>query len=201
MTRKVIALTFLFLMLAVCASNGTEDFNVAGKWLINGTGHVDKSFVRSRLELSGYINFQTSEGEEIQMIESYDAYIRIDATTLNIKVYDEYITNGIQLSVPVPARIPTEEYPIELPTLTYDGLTYDVKITGTNSGTVLITGVVKDVGIIGDVEIETESKIWREGTSEPETDSGKSSGCKTGAGMTVLMLMGVIKLVRNRHRD
>lgn len=203
--KRILACIVSVLVFSSCAYAASETFDIAGRWLMKGVGHVDKSFVRSSLALEGYMNIQTSGiSQDVQMIESYDAYLRIDATTLGIKVYDEYIENGIKISAPVPTRIPTAAYPIELPSVTYDGLTYYVKITGSNSGTVTIQGVVKDVNIIGDVELDSDCKIWRAGTPEPEIDEGKSSGCdfagSTGFGMMTLalmMLLGGSKRVRN----
>lgn len=200
--KRILACIVSVLVFSSCAYADSETFDIAGRWLMKGVGHVDKSFVRSSLALEGYMNIQTSGiSQDVQMIESYDAYLRIDATTLGIKVYDEHIENGIKISAPVPTRIPTESYPIELPSVTYDGLTYSVKITGSNSGTVTIQGVIKDVDIIGDLELDSDCKIWRAGTPEPEIDEGKSSGCDSGFGMMTLalmmMLLGGSKHVRN----
>lgn len=200
MTRKIFVLIALSLVLSSYAYGDSESFDASGKWLIKGVGHVDKSFVRSSLEIEGYINLHTSSGENVNIFESYDAYLRIDATTLGIKVYDEYASEKLNDPVPIPTRIPTASYPIELPTITYDGLTYDATITGSNSGTLTIQGVIRDVSIIGDLELDSDCKIWRAGTTEPEIDTGKSSGCNSGLGTMMLafmILLGVRKRVRN----
>lgn len=200
MTRKIFVLIALSLVLSSYAYGDSESFDASGKWLIKGVGHVDKSFVRSSLEIEGYINLNTSSGENVNILESYDAYLRIDATTLGIKVYDEYASEKLNDPVPIPTRIPTASYPIELPTITYDGLTYDATITGSNSGTLTIQGVIRDVSIIGDLELDSDCKIWRAGTTEPEIDTGKSSGCNSGLGTMMLafmILLGVRKRVRN----
>ena len=200
MTRKIFVLIALSLVLSSYAYGDSESFDASGKWLIKGVGHVDKSFVRSSLEIEGYINLNTSSGENVNILESYDAYLRIDATTLGRKVYDEYASEKLNDPVPIPTRIPTASYPIELPTITYDGLTYDATITGSNSGTLTIQGVIRDVSIIGDLELDSDCKIWRAGTTEPEIDTGKSSGCNSGLGTMMLafmILLGVRKRVRN----
>lgn len=200
MTRKIFVLIALSLVLSSYAYGDSESFDASGKWLIKGVGHVDKSFVRSSLEIEGYINLNTSSGENVNILESYDAYLRIDATTLGIKVYDEYASEKLNDPVPIPTRIPTTSYPIELPTITYDGLTYDATITGSNSGTLTIQGVIRDVSIIGDLELDSDCKIWRAGTTEPEIDTGKSSGCNSGLETMMLafmILLGVRKRVRN----
>ncbi len=188
-------------MYSSCVLGESESFDIAGRWLIKGVGHVDKSFIRSSLELNGYMNIQTSGiSGDIQLMESYDGYLRIYATTLDIKVYDEYMENGIKISVPVPTRIPTADYPIELPAITNDGITYEITITGSNSGTVTITGVIRDVSVIGDVDLDSDCKFWREGTPEPKIDESKSSGCNSGFGILTLALMFMIgghKRVRN----
>ena len=201
--KRIFACMVLTLVFSSCAAYAdSESFDVAGTWLIKGVGHVDKSFVRSSLELSGYMNLKTENSdilsEDIRCLTSYDIYLRIDATTLNIKVYDKHIENSIKTAVPIPSRIPTTAYPIELPTVTYDDLTYAATLTGSNSGTVTITGVIKDVDVIGDLDLDSDCKIWRAGTPEPEIDTGKSSGCNSGFGIIAMILtLGVIKRVWN----
>ena len=206
MTRKIFACIAFALVFSSSASwADTESFDIAGTWLIKGVGHVDKSFVRSSLELSGYMNLQTESSdvlsEDFQLLTSYDIYLRIDATTLSVKVYDKHIENGIKEAIPVPTRIPTAAYPIELPDITYDDLTYSPMITGSNSGTLTIKGVIKDVSIIGDVDLDSDCKFWRAGTPEPSIDESKSSGCNSGFGVIVMLalmlLHGRKKYVRN----
>ena len=206
MTKKIFACIALTLMLVSSTAHAdSESFDVSGTWLIKGVGHVDKSFVRSSLELSGYMNLQTENSDvlsqDLRLLTSYDIYLRIDATTLNVKVYDKHIENGIRVNVPVPTRIPTAAYPIELPDITYDDLTYSPMITGSNSGTLTIKGVIKDVSIIGDVDLDSDCKFWRAGTPEPSIDESKSSGCNSGFGVIVMLalmlLPGGRKYVRN----
>ena len=205
MTRKIFAFIALPLALSLVlgssAYSDTESFDAGGRWLIKGVGHVDKGFIRSSLEIEGYINLNTSSGEYANMLESYEAYIRIDATTLGIKIYDEYTSEKVNNPVPIPKRIPTASYPIELPTVTYNDLTYDATITGSNSGTLTIQGIVKNVSVIGDLELDSDCKMWRQGTEEPAIDTGKSSGCNsgivTGIFAALLVFMGVRKRVRN----
>ena len=77
MTRKIFACIAFALMFSSSVSwADTESFDVAGTWIIKGVGHVDKSFVRSSLELSGYMNFQTEKSdvlsEDLQLLTSYD---------------------------------------------------------------------------------------------------------------------------------
>ncbi|MBQ3448862.1 MAG: hypothetical protein IJG34_03060, partial [Synergistaceae bacterium] len=192
------------LTLMICTSAAyadTEDYDVAGTWMIKGVGHVDKSFVRSSLELSGNMYIQTESSDilsqDMRMLTSYDIYLRIDASTLNIKVYDKHIENRIRVNVPVPTRIPTAEYPIELPDVTYDDITYSATLTGANSGTVTISGIIRDVDVIGDLELDSDCKIWRAGTPEPKIDEGKNSGCNSFFGIIAMILtLGVIKRVR-----
>ncbi len=202
--KKFLVCIIIVLMCSSCAFTESESFDIAGRWLIKGVGHVDKSFVRSSLELSGYMNIQTSGiSGDIQLLESYDGYLRIDATTLDIKVYDKHMENGIRTSVPVPTRIPTADYPIELPAITTDdGITYKITITGSNSGTVTITGVIRDVSVIGDVDLDSDCKFWRNGTPEPKIDESKNSGCNSSLNILTLILIlifvtGVQKRVRN----
>lgn len=200
--KRIFAFMAVSLVFASWAAYAdTETFDAAGTWLIKGVGHVDKSFVRSSLELSGNMYIQTESSDilsqDMRMLTSYDIYLRIDASTLNIKVYDKHIENRIRVNVPVPTRIPTAEYPIELPDVTYDDITYSATLTGANSGTVTISGIIRDVDVIGDLELDSDCKIWRAGTPEPKIDEGKNSGCNSFFGIIAMILtLGVIKRVR-----
>ncbi|MBQ9628861.1 MAG: hypothetical protein IJR43_06360 [Synergistaceae bacterium] len=200
--KKILAFMAVSLVFASWAAYAdTETFDASGTWLIKGVGHVDKSFVRSSLELSGNMYIQTESSDilsqDMRMLTSYDIYLRIDASTLNIKVYDKHIENRIRVNVPVPTRIPTAEYPIELPDVTYDDITYSATLTGANSGTVTISGIIRDVDVIGDLELDSDCKIWRAGTPEPKIDEGKNSGCNSFFGIIAMILtLGVIKRVR-----
>ena len=212
-------------LITLCACNilNAEDYDISGNWLVHGEGFVEKSFVRSSLELEGNMTLTTRTLREIsrdiqaliidnqtvtdlsnELLDSdmkaltdYNIHIRLDATELNIKAWEEYLLNGINIPVLLPEMRPTNNNPFTLPAVTYEGLTYQVTFTGIDSGTVKITGYI-DVDLVGDCEVNSDSSIWREGTSEPARSSS-SSGCNSGMGIFAfaLLLTGVLKFVRH----
>lgn len=208
----------LIISLLVCSSLNGEDYDIAGQWNLKGSGHVDKGVVRSSLALNGKLNIYTASTPEIlanttsrdlvdenllsgdlRFITGYDIYLRIDATTLGIKVYDDNIPNGIRIPVPLPEMRPTVNEPYSLPPVTYDNLTYTVKFTSIYSGTVEIRGVIDDIDVINSVELDSECITWKEGTPEPHIDEEKDSGCNSGIGIISLALifMEVLRFVRH----
>ena len=212
-------------LITLCACNilNAEDYDISGNWLVHGEGFVEKSFVRSSLELEGNMTLTTRTLREIsrdiqaliidnetvtnlsnELLDSdmkaltdYNIHIRLDATELNIKAWEEYLLNGIKIPVLLPEMRPTNNNPFTLPAVTYEGLTYQVTFTSIDSGTVKITGYI-DVDLVGDCEVNSDSSIWREGTSEPARSSS-SSGCNSGMGIFAfaLLLTGVLKFVRH----
>ena len=213
-------------LIILCACNvlNAEDYDISGNWLVHGEGFVEKSFVRSSLELNGNMTLTTRTLREIsrdiqaliidnetvtdlsnELLDSdmralteYNIHIRLDATTLDIKAWEEYLLNGIKIPVLLPEMRPTNNNPFILPAVTYDGLTYQVTFTSINSGTVKITGYI-DVDLVGSCEVNSDSSIWKEGTNEPARSSSKS-GCNSGMGIfacVLLLLAGVLKFVRH----
>ncbi|MBQ7561343.1 MAG: hypothetical protein IJS99_05880 [Synergistaceae bacterium] len=212
-----------FIILSACNILNAEDYDISGAWLVHGEGFAEKSFVRSSLELTGDMTLTTRTLREIsrdiqaliinnetvtdlsnELLDSdmkaltdYNIHIRLDATSLNIKAWEEYLLNGIKIPILLPEMRPTNNEPFTLPAVTYEGLTYQVTFTDIDSGTVRITGYI-DVDLVGSCEINSDSSIWRNGTSEP-TRSSSSSGCNSGMGIFefALLLTGVLKFVRH----
>ena len=222
MTRKIL-LACLILLLSVSSLSAESDFDLSGLWHIYGEGFAEKGFVRVSLELSGNMQLTTQTIEEISpdlkeiisddltlkvdpahdkwlksdmnALTGYEVYLKLTATQLDIKAGEEYLPNGIKIPVLIPDIRPSVDDPFRLPAVSYDGLKYELIITGVDSGVLNLTGYI-DVDTVGECELNTECMVWRDGSSRPSGE-GKSSGCNSGWGIFALMLIGVIKFVRN----
>lgn len=209
--RKILLACFVLLLCS--ASVCGEEYDISGFWNIKGQGFAEKSFVRVSLSLTGVMQLKTSTAQEVaqnflgydadnidaKFLTSYDIYLRIDATGLDIKAWEDNIPNGIEIPVPLPEMRPTVNQPYTLPvSVTSEGLTYSVTLTSIESGKVRITGYV-DLDTIGSTEINSECALWKFGTPMPQLESETSSGCNSGFGAWViaLLLLGVRKNVRD----
>ena len=209
--RKIL-LACLVLLLCSASVCG-EEYDISGYWNIKGQGFAEKSFVRVSLSLTGILQLKTSTAQEVardftgydvasvdaRFLTSYDIYLRIDATGIDIKAWEDNIPNGINIPVPLPEMRPTLNDPYTLPiSVSSEGLTYSVTLTSTESGKVRITGYV-DLDTIGSTEINSDCALWKFGTPMPEFESETSSGCSSGFGAWViaLVLLGVCKNVRD----
>ena len=210
-TRKILLACFVLLLCSATVCG--EEYDISGLWNIKGQGFAEKSFVRVKLSLSGNMTLKTSTAQEVaqrftgydannvdaRFLTSYDINLRIDATGIDIKAWEDNIPNGIEIPVPLPEMRPTVNEPYTLPvSLSSQGLTYTFTLTSTESGKVRITGYV-DLDTIGVTEINTDCALWKYGTPMPAFESETSSGCDSGFGAWViaLLLLGVRKNVRD----
>ena len=219
---KKFFLCVMFMIFAVSA----EGFNVSGKWNILGTGFVEKSFVRISLELRGEMNLTTSEAMNLShdmvnvisndtstfisrdkisdysdCLTGYEINLSLyafDKTGLDIKIWEDNYPNGIIIPILFPDFTPTLNNPFVLPAVTHNGLTYQVTFTSETSGKLRVT-VYVDTEYVGDIEINSDCAIWKNGTSRPSIVSETSSGCDSGTGIFAVMILlsGVRKFVRN----
>lgn len=214
--RKILLACAIIVLL--CQSVIAEDYDVAGLWLIEGSGFVEKSFVRISLELDGDMNLTTATTQEIKdnvisrdlvsddllsgdlkFLTAYDINLEIAATMADISVWKDHIPNGIRVPVPLPAEAPSAEFPYTLPVaVQHEGLTYQVTLTSAESGKVRITGIV-DFDEVSGVEINSDCAFWKDGTQKPKLEEETSSGCNSGVGelMLLLVIAGVMKIVRD----
>ena len=223
---KKFVLACMFVVLGSVSAIG-EEYDIAGLWDIDGDGFVEKEFLRVSLELDGYMILTTATTQEIlddavsrdlvrqeyadradvlsgdvKFLTGYDINLTITATNLDIRAWSERIPNGIRIPVPVPERVPSANYPYELPVQPrVDGLNYKITLTSATSGKVNITGYI-DLDVVGETEINSECLIWKHGTTKPQSDGGSSSGCNAGtsgvfAVMMLVIFAGVKKFVRN----
>ena len=215
MRRILLACAIIVLF---CQSVIADDYDLSGLWHIGGTGFVEKSFVRISLQLDGDMTLTTATTQEIKdnaisrdlvsddllsgdlkFLTAYDINLEISATMAEINVWKDHIPNGIRVTVPLPEKAPSNEFPYTLPVaLEHEGLTYRVTLTSAVSGKVRITGTV-NFDEVGDVEINSDCAFWKDGTEKPKLEEETSSGCNSGIGelMLLLVIAGVMKIVRN----
>ena len=217
MMRKIVLACVMFVLAASSAL--CDEYDLAGLWDIAGTGFVEKGILRVSLELDGDMTLTTASTQEIlnnavsrdlvspdllsgdlRFLTAYDINLKITATNLDINAWSDHIPNGIKIPAPLPAEAPSEEYPYELPIYVYsEGLTYRMTLTSTTSGKVRITGNIQLDDPVGSIEINSDCAFWKHGTPKPRLEEETSSGCDSGIGafMLVLIFAGVRKIVWN----
>ena len=225
MLRKIfIALLIIILSCSVISAD-SEEYDLAGLWHMEGGGFAKKSFVKSSLELTGDMNLETETLRDIsnditqivsnevtinindidsdildsdmKALTKYEINLKLTATELEIKAWQEYLPNGIKIPVLIPDKMPAGDYNLTLPAVTVNKLKYQVTFTSANSGIVIISGYI-DVDVVGECEVYSETSIWKDGTSNPGNSDGAKGGCNSGFGlMMLLILSGVIKRVWN----
>ena len=199
-TRRAFLLTAALLCLggaAWAADVGDAPYDVSGQWLMDGIGYGEKAFVRLRLSLDGTLDIYTSAGAEgRRSITGYDIKLRIDTSRADIKTWTDYSEERLHVSIPLPELRPTMNDPFELPPVrTSDGLIYQVTLTSVSSGKVRIYGYI-DLDVIGSTEINSESVIWKQGTTKPDQNRDLESGCGLGLGGALLLPLPLLRRSR-----
>jgi hypothetical protein len=156
------------------------DYDVGGSWLLEGGGYAQKSILRVELTDDGVLDIQTQVEDGVRYVLGYSVNLWLNASKLGINAWKYSKTVSLQIPVPIPELDPTLNDPFELPPVTVDKLTYAVAFTTTTSGTVNIYGKL-DIDVVGEVEINSASAIWKEGTEKPDIPD-VASGCNAGAG-------------------
>ena len=179
--RKVttcLLLVFLVFVLAV-GSARSEDYDISGYWHLRGNGYAEKGVLRVELSDNGslYLNTSMDEGGG-RLLTGYTLEVYLDASKLDINAWKFENEETFRTPVSLPELRPTNNNPFELPAVTVDGLTYKITLTSTTSGVVDIYGDI-DLDVVGNVEINSQSKIWKDGTPEPDIED-LSSGCNVG---------------------
>jgi hypothetical protein len=183
--RKSVILT-AFIVLFLFSETAFADYDISGKWLLDGGGYAEKGILRVKLTDEGYLDIRTEMVDEVRYVLGYSVLFRLNASRLGINAWEYKKTVDLQYPVPLPDVRPTVNDPFELPPVTVDGLTYGVVFTSITSGTVDIYGSL-DVDFVGMVGIDSTSFIWKEGTEKPDI-SDKSSGCSLGMAWMILAL-------------
>lgn len=168
--------------------NAFAGFDMTGKWLLEGGGYAEKGILRVELKVDGYMDLLTKTEGDTRYVTGYLLKAKLNASKLGINAWDYSDNVTLKTPIPVPDLEPTLNKPFELPAVTVDGLTYKITFTSTASGSVKIYGNL-DVDKVGNVEINSESAIWKEGTEKPYIKD-ESSGCNAG----VLPLLAVLFL-------
>ena len=213
-------LMLLFMLFTVSAAEGYE---FSGLWNIYGTGFVEKSFVRISLGLSGEMELSTCKvselsddvvkvlsndtvtilnrnelAKDLNCLRAYDINLRVyalDNSGLDVKIWDDNIPNGLRIPIVYPEFEATLNDPFTLPSITQNGLTYTVSFTSETAGKLRVQGYIDTS--IGDIELNSDGTIWKEGTSRPSTESETKSGCNMGMGILMMLLAGVYFIVRD----
>ena len=218
---------FLLCVMIMMMSVSAEGFGTfSGKWNIYGEGFAEKGFVRTQLEINGDMNvsacsFSDLPADVVNVVSTdwetvmkrdeigglhtlFDCLtglamnLRVYASSLGVNVYEENNPNEITDPYLFLDIIPSLDEPLAFPEIKVGGMTLRLTLTSENSGTVWIRGNV-NTSYLGEVEINTECVIWKDGTQRPSFSGGGSSGCDSGMNVFALMilLLGVRKFVRN----
>ena len=213
------------LLLMLLTVTFAEAYELSGTWNIYGTGFVEKSFVRISLKLAGEMELFTCKVSELSddvlqilsndtvtvinrydvdqnlsCLRAYDINLRVyalDKSGIDVKIWDDNIPNGIRLPIVYPEFEATLNDPFTFPSVTQNGLTYTVSFTSETSGKLRVQGYIDTS--IGDIELNSDAAIWKNGTPQPSTESETKSGCNSGLGIFALMMLlaGRYKFVRN----
>lgn len=218
---------FLLCVMIVMMSVTAEGYGTfSGKWNIYGEGFAEKSFVRTQLELNGDMNISACSFSDLpanvvnvvsddwKTVISRDEIgglytlfdcltglalnLRVYASSLGVNVYEENNPNEITDPYLFLDIIPSLDEPLAFPEITIGGMTLRLTLTSESAGKIWIRGIV-NTSRLGEIEINTECVIWKDGTERPSFDGGGSSGCDSGMNVFALMilLLGVRKFVRN----
>ena len=218
---------FLLCVMIVMMSVAAEGYGTfSGKWNIYGEGFAEKGFVRTQLELNGDMNVSACSFLDLPadvvnvMSDDWETVISRDeigglytffdcltgmsmnfsvyASSLGMKVYEENNPNEITDPYLFLDIIPSLSEPLEFPDLKVGSMTIQLTLTSESAGKLWMRGNV-NTSSLGEIEINTECVIWKDGTERPSLSGGGKSGCDSGMNIFALMilLLGVRKFVRN----
>ncbi|GHS89975.1 hypothetical protein AGMMS49957_14470 [Synergistales bacterium] len=206
MGRFFWAASFVFIFLFSLNGSAFAEYDISGRWLLEGGGYAEKGVVRARMTVDGYLDVTTIVSRDVVPLENgeilsgdvvfltdYYTHVRLDASRLNIKAWD-YDKNARQKPpIPIPPFDLTMGKPLELPAVPVEDMTYQLTFTSPTSGTIKISGTL-DVDYVGSVRIDSESAIWREGTERPYIDD-KASGCNGGFSVGALGFLVLSRVI------
>ena len=167
-------------------------FDPYGWWELEGEGDAERNFRRADLYVWGELHIQTSYRGGARYVTDYDVWVTLDSPRLNIDYWEFSAGTTFGYPIRVPDAPPTRYNPFRLPTITKDGLSYDVEFTSATSGTIWIYGYVR-----GQVTIDSVSFVYKADTQSFWRESG---GCNTGFGVFGLTLP-LFLLLRKKSRS
>ena len=222
---KKFLLCVMIMMFAV-AAEGYGTFS--GEWNIEGEGFAEKSFVRTQLEIKGnmnvsacslsdlpesVVNVMSSDWETLisrdevrglyQLLDCLTGLsmnLSVYASSLGVNVYEENNPNEITDPYLFLDIIPSLENPLEFPDMNIGKMNIRLTLTSENAGKVWLKGNINTSYLgLGEVEINTECAIWKNGTQRPALSGGGKSGCDSGMSIfaAMILFLGVRKFVRN----
>jgi hypothetical protein len=194
--RKGIVLTAV-VVLFMFSKAVAADYDISGKWLLEGGGFAEKGVLRVELTDEGFLDIRTKVEDGTRYVLGYSVALWLNASRLGINAWEYSKNVDLELPIPIPSLNPTVNDPFKLPPVTVDRLTYKVTFTSISSGTVDIYGSL-DVDVIGDVEIDSASAICKEGTEKPDIPD-MTSGCNSGI-IGAALVLGVFWVCRKRGR-
>ena len=225
MMKKIfLAVLILIISTASLSASDYVDSILPGKWNVEGTSFIEKGIVRLSLKIEGTANQTTDELKNLaenidKIIEDNEEKARniinenrrvltgceldlklyiFDKAGFDIKAWDEYIENAIQIPVLLPEMRPTISDPFILPSVTRDDLTYTLTFESESSGKLRVRGYV-DVDNVGTCEINADCALWRAGTTKPELDKETSSGCNNNSGLGIFAAFIVLLMMLGRR--
>ena len=183
-------------LLVTGASLAADDYDIGGRWLLEGGGYAEKG-IRVSLNVDGHLDVATRVEDGVRYLTGYTLRAYLTASRLNIDAWEYKAEENFSTPIQLPELRPTTNRPFALPAVTVDGLTYRVTFTSTESGTVTITGDA-DIDVVGSTEINSDSAIWKEGTPRPNIED-TSSGCNAGWAGFLLFLALLLPLALKRR--
>lgn len=222
--KKIFILIFLVLISSCSLLNAAEyiDSILPGKWNIEGTSFVEKSFVRVSFRIEGEMEQETNivknldekidkilEGtteinrsvvnENRKVLTSCDIDLRIymfDNTGLDIKVWEGAVNNAVKIPLLLPEARPTLNEPFVLPTVKVNDLNLTLTFISESSGKLRVQGYV-DFDTVGECEINADCALWKDGTEKPSTEEETSSGCNA-VGLGIFAALLIIEIGRGK---
>ena len=184
--RKAIYLSIAGIFFFCFPGMASAEFNPQGKWFLEGSGYAEKGFVRVKLKDKGELNVRTGLKDKVRYVTGYDVKVTLNASQFSINAWEYKANTTLRDPVKLPDADPTLDEPFELPSVTYDGLTYKVTFTSAASGTIDIYGPIGN-----GTEVNSASAVWKDGTEKPKVPK-MSSGCDTGTGAAALFLAALV---------
>lgn len=220
------------ILLSMCVAIDAEEYDISGQWNIQGHGFAKRVikvnadidgymmlYTATAAQISDDLRELISQGlmsedilsgdvlsSDLRFLTGYDIHLELDLTRLNIGVWEQDIPNGMKIPAPLPEMRPSNSEPYRLIGVNIDNaeqnMNYSIILTSINSGVIKINGIIKNVQYAGNIEIDSDSYVWKFGTIRPSFAEDKSdSGCNSGLGIFALALVGVYgKYVRYGYR-